>query len=118
MQSFILAAAALSAVVNGFVLPRQANSTCPSTYPSKATNTSTDAVSAICGSTTFTNYTVASGDTLTSIAEQFDSGICDIATANNNENINLIEPGQVLTIPTNINSSSAHSSSLDLASNT
>jgi LysM repeat protein len=54
---------------------------------------------AICGSTTFTNYTVVSGDTLTTIAQQFNSGICDIATANSLADPNLIFPGEVLTIP-------------------
>jgi LysM repeat protein len=46
------------------------------------------------------NYTVVSGDTLGSIAGSQHSGICNIATANNIQNINLIEIGQVLIIPT------------------
>ena len=40
------------------------------------------------------------GETLGSLAEQYTSGICDIASFNNIANPNLVEPGQVLQVPT------------------
>ncbi|EME41175.1 carbohydrate-binding module family 50 protein [Dothistroma septosporum NZE10] len=83
MQSILFAAALMSAAVNGFVLPGETTST------------------AVCGSTSFTNYTVAHGDTLTTIAQKFNSGICDIASVNDITNPNFIETGAVLSIPTN-----------------
>jgi len=46
-----------------------------------------------------TTYTVQPGDTLSSIARQFDSSVTAIAQANNIVNPNLIYVGQVLTIP-------------------
>lgn len=42
---------------------------------------------------------VASGDTLSKLAEQFGVGICDIAKASNLADPNVINPGQTLTIP-------------------
>ena len=55
----------------------------------------------VCGSTSSTTHTVVKDDTLTSIAEQYKSGICDIASVNNIANPNLIDLGAVLTIPEN-----------------
>ncbi|KAI2480265.1 LytE LysM repeat protein [Pyrenophora tritici-repentis] len=54
-----------------------------------------------CGSTSGVPYNVTSGDTLTKIAGQFKSGICDIARYNNitDENIDKLEIGQALIIP-------------------
>jgi LysM repeat protein len=49
-----------------------------------------------------TNYTVASGDTLEKIALQFDSGVCNIATANGLTNPDFILAGQVLLVPTEV----------------
>jgi lysozyme len=44
-------------------------------------------------------YTVQSGDTLSSIAARYDVTLSALEEANNIENANLIEVGQVLTIP-------------------
>ena len=49
-----------------------------------------------------TNYTVVSGDTLEKIALQFDSGVCNIAKANNLTNTDFILAGQVLVVPTEV----------------
>lgn len=48
-------------------------------------------------------YVVVKGDTLTKIAKQFGTTIQAIANANNIANVNLINIGQRLTIPTNNN---------------
>lgn len=48
------------------------------------------------------SYTVASGDTLTSIATKFSRGICDIAKANSITNVNVVELGAKLTIPAQV----------------
>jgi len=45
------------------------------------------------------SYTVVRGDTLSSIARRFGTTVAAIAAANNIVNVNLIFPGQVLTIP-------------------
>ncbi|KAF1936993.1 extracellular protein 6 [Clathrospora elynae] len=73
-------AAILGATAHAFVLPR---------------------ADSVCGSTSSVSYTVVQGDTATAIAEKFNSGICDIASVNNLDNPNLIQTGQVLTIPVN-----------------
>ncbi|THW13342.1 extracellular protein 6 [Aureobasidium pullulans] len=54
-----------------------------------------------CGATSYIDYTVKSGDTLTTIAANPDlkSGVCDIAKVNCISNINLVIPGEVLKIP-------------------
>ncbi|KAI5248362.1 extracellular protein 6 [Aureobasidium subglaciale] len=54
-----------------------------------------------CGATAYIDYTVKSGDTLTTIAANPDlkSGVCDIAKVNCISNINLVVPGDVLKIP-------------------
>ncbi|KAF2167783.1 carbohydrate-binding module family 50 protein [Zasmidium cellare ATCC 36951] len=83
MQVIVFTAALLSSAVSGYVLPR--NTDCQTT----------------CGSTSTTNYTIIAGDTLTTVAERYSSGICDIATLNNISNPNLVTPGQNLLIPTN-----------------
>jgi LysM repeat protein len=44
-------------------------------------------------------YTVASGDTLSAIANKFDTTIAEIAKLNNISNVNLINVGQVLKLP-------------------
>ncbi|EKG14878.1 Peptidoglycan-binding Lysin subgroup [Macrophomina phaseolina MS6] len=44
-------------------------------------------------------YIIQSGDTLTTIAQQFNRGICDIFNANNLTNPNFILAGAALTIP-------------------
>ncbi|OMP84095.1 Intracellular hyphae protein 1 [Diplodia seriata] len=44
-------------------------------------------------------YVIQSGDTLTTIAEQFNRGICDIFYANNLTNPDLIVTGDTLVIP-------------------
>ncbi|KJX99877.1 hypothetical protein TI39_contig348g00046 [Zymoseptoria brevis] len=96
MQNIFLAATLLGAA---FAAPQNPPTSC------SATPQPTGAVSPgkpnTCGSTTFTNYTVKSGDTLTTIAKQFNSGICDIANANGVQNPDVIQAGQVLTIPAN-----------------
>jgi LysM repeat protein len=53
-----------------------------------------------CGATSTVNHTIVAGNTLTTLAEQYKSGVCDIASYNNIANPNLVEPGQVLVIPT------------------
>lgn len=55
-----------------------------------------------CVSGPSTNYTVVSGDTLEKIALQFDSGVCNIASANGLTNPDFILAGQVLVIPTEV----------------
>lgn len=49
-----------------------------------------------------TNYTVKSGDTLEKIAAMFDSGVCNIAKANNISNPDFILDGQQLIVPTKL----------------
>lgn len=48
---------------------------------------------------TFKNYTVKKGDTLTRIAKEFNTTVNEIAKLNNIKNVDLINIGQVLTIP-------------------
>lgn len=48
---------------------------------------------------TNTKYTVRSGDTLYAIAKNYDLSVLQIVAANNIKNANLIQPGQVLTLP-------------------
>ncbi|KAJ4389205.1 hypothetical protein N0V93_006668 [Gnomoniopsis smithogilvyi] len=49
-----------------------------------------------------TNYTVMSGDTVEKIAAMFDSGVCDIAKANNLATPDFILDGQQLIVPTKL----------------
>lgn len=44
-------------------------------------------------------YTVASGDTLGTIASKFDTSVAELAKLNNIANVNLISVGQVLKLP-------------------
>lgn len=55
-----------------------------------------------CTDGTATNYTVTAGDTLERIAAMFDSGVCNIATANNLANPDFITDGQELIVPTKV----------------
>lgn len=48
------------------------------------------------------NYTVVSGDTLEKIAATFDSGVCDIAKANNLASPDFVLDGQQLVVPTKL----------------
>lgn len=48
------------------------------------------------------NYTVVSGDTLEKIAADNNSGVCNIAVANDLDNPDFILLGQVLVIPTDV----------------
>ena len=45
------------------------------------------------------SYTVKKGDTLSGIAKKYNTTVNAIANANSIKNVNLIYPGQVLTIP-------------------
>lgn len=102
MQSILFTAALLSTAVSGLVLPRNDDCAFPlrsQKYPKRLTIPLTG--QPICGSTSSTNYTIIAGDTLTTVAERYNSGICDIATANNISNPNLVVPGQNLIIPVN-----------------
>ncbi|KAI5358592.1 Putative LysM domain-containing protein [Septoria linicola] len=118
MKSYIYATAALmGAVANGSVLRREAHREGPkapsysisysigTNAPSgqdkspKAFGSSSVNDTLPCGATSSSTYTVVSGDTLTSIASASGAGVCDIAAANNITNINLINAGQILTIP-------------------
>lgn len=49
-----------------------------------------------------TNYTVVSGDTLEKIAAEYNSGVCNIAEANNLANPDFLALDQVLVVPTNV----------------
>ncbi|KAK1984007.1 LysM domain-containing protein [Colletotrichum cereale] len=50
----------------------------------------------------FHKTTVKAGDTLTKIAERYNSGICDIASQNKLNDPNVIFPGQQLLVPVNV----------------
>ncbi|USP81879.1 carbohydrate-binding module family 50 protein [Curvularia clavata] len=65
-----------------------------------------------CGSRDAQNYTVAAGDTLTTIADKFKSGACDIAKYNSISNPDLIFPNQTLVIPANCQSTPDNTSCL------
>ncbi|MEZ4552467.1 MAG: LysM peptidoglycan-binding domain-containing protein [Dehalococcoidia bacterium] len=52
------------------------------------------------GDSSTVTYVVQSGDTLNAIAMQFGSTVSQIADASGVEDVNVIYPGQVLTIPT------------------
>ncbi|KAF9691929.1 hypothetical protein EKO04_009804 [Ascochyta lentis] len=52
-----------------------------------------------CGANSTVSYTLVSGDTLTTVTNRFDSGICDIASLNNITNPNSVPAGAILTIP-------------------
>ncbi|KAK2011356.1 LysM domain-containing protein [Colletotrichum eremochloae] len=50
----------------------------------------------------FHKTTVKAGDTLTTIAERFHSGVCDIASLNHLADPNSIFPGEVLLVPVDL----------------
>ncbi|WP_144263918.1 LysM peptidoglycan-binding domain-containing protein, partial [Oenococcus oeni] len=88
---------------------------------STSTSTPTSSTSSSSTSSSSKSYTVASGDTLTSIAKAYGTTVSAIATANNISNPDYIYVGEVLTIgsststststPTSSTSSSSTSSS-------
>ncbi|SMR60353.1 unnamed protein product [Zymoseptoria tritici ST99CH_1E4] len=94
MQNIFLAATLLGAA---FAAPQNPPTSC-SAAPQP---TGTGSPGTVCGSTTFTNYTVKAGDTLGAIAKQYKSGVCDIAKVNGIDNPDYIKPDQVLSIPAN-----------------
>ena len=53
----------------------------------------------------FIYYTVGNGDTLSEIAQKFNTTVATLVELNNIQNPNLIYPGQVLKIPSNNNNS-------------
>ncbi|CBX91502.1 hypothetical protein LEMA_P070100.1 [Plenodomus lingam JN3] len=53
-----------------------------------------------CGSSLIVDHVVAANQTLSLIASNYTSGICDIASLNKIQNPNFIQVGQVLRIPT------------------
>ncbi|OLN95523.1 Intracellular hyphae protein 1-like protein 2 [Colletotrichum chlorophyti] len=95
MQSSILVVLAAAA---SFVaaLPTAASSTASATVSAAPTAT------ASCKVGHFHKHTVKSGETLTTIAERYHSGICDIAWLNKLQNPNVIDLGQLLLIPTDL----------------
>jgi LysM repeat protein len=46
-------------------------------------------------------HTVVAGDTLTTLAQKFNTGICNIAKASGLADVNKLEVGQVLQVPVN-----------------
>ncbi|KAK2055086.1 LysM domain-containing protein [Colletotrichum caudatum] len=55
-----------------------------------------------CSNTTAIDYVVKTNDTLTSIANEFHSGICQIASLNKLANPNYVLSGSTLKVPTNL----------------
>ncbi|KAF9869212.1 intracellular hyphae protein 1 [Colletotrichum karsti] len=71
--------------------------------PTATTSTTGSKPSAACGKLgDFHKTTVKAGQTLTTIAERYNSGICDIAWQNKLANPNVIFVGQVLLVPVNV----------------
>nr|XP_036574142.1 Intracellular hyphae protein 1-like protein 2 [Colletotrichum truncatum]KAF6780530.1 Intracellular hyphae protein 1-like protein 2 [Colletotrichum truncatum] len=66
------------------------------------TATTTTTPTASCKPGHFKKHKVKSGETLTTIAERYNSGICDIAWLNKLENPNVIDLGQLLLVPTKL----------------
>lgn len=58
-----------------------------------------EAAAALCAEGQAVKYTVQPSDTLGKIAKSLGSGICDIASANQLANIDVIFPNQTLTVP-------------------
>jgi LysM repeat protein len=104
MTAYAFLSAAMLALASAAALPQVSNSTCKPSLPlrsSSRTHTDSPLAGALpCGATSTVNHTIVAGDTLTTLATQYNSGICDIASYNNIANPNLVEPGQVLSIPT------------------
>ncbi|EMD88073.1 carbohydrate-binding module family 50 protein [Bipolaris maydis ATCC 48331] len=89
MKSTLFAVVAvLAASVSA--LPYKQDKDCKSPFPNVS-----------CKPLTLQNYTIVAGDTLTTIADKFGSGACNIAAVNNISNPNLIFPGEVVTVPAN-----------------
>ncbi|KAH9864501.1 hypothetical protein J1614_010435 [Plenodomus biglobosus] len=53
-----------------------------------------------CGANGTVSHTIASGETLETIATRYSSGICDIASFNQIANANVIEAGATINVPT------------------
>ncbi|WP_257612000.1 LysM peptidoglycan-binding domain-containing protein, partial [Oenococcus oeni] len=77
---------------------------------STSTSTSTSSTSSSSTSSSSKSYTVASGDTLTSIAKAYGTTVSAIATANNISNPDYIYVGEVLTIGSSTSTSTSTSS--------
>ncbi|WP_144442053.1 LysM peptidoglycan-binding domain-containing protein, partial [Oenococcus oeni] len=73
-------------------------------------STSTSSTSSSSTSSSSKSYTVASGDTLTSIAKAYGTTVSAIATANNISNPDYIYVGEVLTIGSSTSTSTSTSS--------
>ena len=85
------------------VPPTVTASAIPTNTPSSGMATSTPAPTQMTDTqaeTTQTTYEVTSGDTLFSIAQQFDTSVAALLEANNLDNSAVIFVGQTLTIPT------------------
>ncbi|KAJ0162292.1 Intracellular hyphae protein 1 [Colletotrichum tanaceti] len=71
-------------------------------HPTETTSSVAENASPVCGDFGFRKITVEAGQTLTTIAQQFRSGICDIARLNNLADPNVINAGQELIIPVDL----------------
>ncbi|MDV7714565.1 LysM peptidoglycan-binding domain-containing protein [Oenococcus oeni] len=85
---------------------------------STSTSTSTSSTSSSSTSSSSKSYTVASGDTLTSIAKAYGTTVSAIATANNISNPDYIYVGEVLTIGSSTSTSTSTSTSSTSSSST
>ncbi|WYZ43743.1 hypothetical protein EsH8_VII_000179 [Colletotrichum jinshuiense] len=74
----------------------------PTGTTATATTTAAATATASCTPGSFHKHTVKSGETLTTIAARYKSGICDIASANKLANPNSIGLGQLLLVPTDV----------------
>ncbi|WP_143875769.1 LysM peptidoglycan-binding domain-containing protein, partial [Oenococcus oeni] len=83
-----------------------------------STSTSTSSTSSSSTSSSSKSYTVASGDTLTSIAKAYGTTVSAIATANNISNPDYIYVGEVLTIGSSTSTSTSTSTSSTSSSST
>ncbi|XP_014559021.1 carbohydrate-binding module family 50 protein [Bipolaris victoriae FI3] len=89
MKSTLFAAVAvLAASVSA--MPYKQDKDCKSPFPNVS-----------CKPLTLQNYTIVSGDTLTTIADKFGSGACNIVAVNNISDPDKIFPGQKITVPAN-----------------
>ncbi|MHA5140173.1 LysM peptidoglycan-binding domain-containing protein, partial [Oenococcus oeni] len=87
-----------------------------STSTSTSTSTPTSSTSSSSTSSSSKSYTVASGDTLTSIAKAYGTTVSAIATANNISNPDYIYVGEVLTIGSSTSTSTSSTSSSSTSS--
>ncbi|MHA5160875.1 LysM peptidoglycan-binding domain-containing protein [Oenococcus oeni] len=83
---------------------------------STSTSTPTSSTSSSSTSSSSKSYTVASGDTLTSIAKAYGTTVSAIATANNISNPDYIYVGEVLTIGSSTSTSTSSTSSSSTSS--